>query len=132
MNLLQCQGQAQVQRDGLGESIFSVTPGSFSSNLSSPELRTLHDEIETSGSQDPEKGAIELTGKYAKYAGEPPDGGLKAWSVILACVGYRFLQSVSGADRNDCGSCVQDWFDYFCSVGGFWFACGSCVSANFL
>ncbi|KAF8128735.1 MFS general substrate transporter [Boletus edulis] len=31
-----------------------------------------------------------LTDKYAKYAGDPPDGGLKAWSVILAVLGtYR-------------------------------------------
>ncbi|KAI9460695.1 MFS general substrate transporter [Boletus coccyginus] len=84
MNLLHGQGQARFQRDRLGECIFSVTPGSFSPNHSSPELRTLRDEIGTSGIQDPEKGAIELTGKYAGYAGEPPDGGLKAWSVILA------------------------------------------------
>jgi hypothetical protein len=115
MNLLQNRSQAPVQtdgfcqgklNDGLGKGVHSVAraPGSSSSNFSSLEWRTLHDEIKTSDGQDTEKGAIKLTGKYAKYAGEPPDGGLKAWSVILACVGYRFMHNVPGADRNDRGS----------------------------
>lgn len=115
MNLLQSQSQASVQtdgfsqgrsNDGLGKGVHSVAraPGSSSSNFSSSEWRTLHDEIKTSGNQDPEKGAITLTGKYAKYAGEPPDGGLKAWSVILACVVYHFLHNVPGTDKNDRGS----------------------------
>ncbi|KAI5985639.1 MFS general substrate transporter [Pisolithus albus] len=31
-----------------------------------------------------EKSSQDITDKYAKYAGEAPDGGLKAWSVIVA------------------------------------------------
>ncbi|KAI6036000.1 MFS general substrate transporter [Pisolithus microcarpus] len=31
-----------------------------------------------------EKTSQDITDKYAKYAGEAPDGGLKAWSVIVA------------------------------------------------
>lgn len=95
MSLLQSKNQDQDQNDGPGEAksmdevaegILSVTPGSFSPNHSSSEVRTLHDEKEIPSSYDPEEGVIKLTGKYAKYAGEAPDGGLKAWSVILACV----------------------------------------------
>ncbi|KAG6380143.1 major facilitator superfamily domain-containing protein [Boletus reticuloceps] len=120
MDLLQSQSQAQVQRDGFGQGksndeavkgVHAVTSRYFSSNLSSSECRTLHDENGTSRDQDSEKDALKLTGKYAKYAGDPPDGGLKAWSVILACVRYRFLHSVLGTYRNDRGLCVQDRFD---------------------
>lgn len=113
MSIFQNQSQAQVQSDGPGQAESndevtkdapSVTPGFFSSNLSSSELQTLHDEKEISNSQDPENGATKLTGKYAKYAGEPPDGGLKAWSVILACVDYHVLHCVPGTDDKDRGS----------------------------
>lgn len=129
MNSLQSQNQAQVEKDGFdqaksndgfGKDVLSLTPESLSPNFCSSELRTLHDETEVSNVQDPEKGAMKLTGKYAKYAGEPPDGGLKAWSVILACVDYR-VQCVPGTDSDDRGSCMQDRFDNVFGVGGFWF-----------
>ncbi|KAI6124769.1 MFS general substrate transporter [Pisolithus croceorrhizus] len=32
----------------------------------------------------PDKTSQDITDKYAKYAGEVPDGGFKAWSVVLA------------------------------------------------
>ena len=124
MNLLQSQSQTQVQRDGLpnnavGKGVHCVTPGS-PSNFSSSELRTLHDENEISSGQDPEKSAIKHTGKYAKYAGEPPDGGLKAWTVIIACVKYGFPRNVP-TDRNNHGSCVQDFLHDMRDVGAFSF-----------
>ena len=108
MNILRSQSQAPVHRDGFGQEkpneglrqgVLSATRGSFSSNLSLSEWQTLHEENKTSGGQDPEKDVMELAGKYAKYAGEPPDGGFKAWSVVLAYVGYRCLHSVPGTDR---------------------------------
>lgn len=116
MNRLESQGQTQVRKDGFdqaksndggGKDVRSVPPRPLSSNSCPSELRTLHDENEVSSGQDPEKGATKLTGKYAKYAGEPPDGGLKAWSVILACVEY-LVQPVPDTDNSDRGSCVQD------------------------
>lgn len=94
MDLSQDQSEAQAQEDGgfartqkksnneTGED--PVIQESFSSDLSSLELRTLHDPNEILDDQDLEKGPVKLTSKYDKYAGEPPDGGLKAWSVILA------------------------------------------------
>ncbi|KAH7889175.1 MFS general substrate transporter [Phlebopus sp. FC_14] len=50
---------------------------------------TLHEKT-----SDPEM----LTGKYAKYAGEAPDGGFKAWSVILAttlttCAAFGYVNT---------------------------------------
>ncbi|KAN0094728.1 Major facilitator superfamily domain containing protein [Tylopilus felleus] len=88
------QNQAQAHTKGfgskksnirveVGECGHSVNPGSLSTTLFSLDTRTIHDENEILGDQDAEKYTITLTGKYAKYAGEAPDGGLKAWSVIL-------------------------------------------------
>lgn len=104
---MQTRTQSQLQEDGFSETnsnkrvgtgVLLKSPESFSSDHSPSELRTLHDETETPSSQDPEKGAIELTGKLAKYAGEAPDGGLKAWSVIVACVYCRLLDRLLDAD----------------------------------
>lgn len=130
MNPTQSQSQAQVHGDGFDQAksnnsvekdVLYMALGSSSSNRCPSELRTLHDdENEPSSTLDPEKGATQLAGIYAKYAGEPPDGGLKAWSVILACVDYR-IQRMSGTDNNYRGSRVQDWLNDLCGVGGFWF-----------
>lgn len=97
---LQGQNQAQAHTKGfgskksnirveVGECGHSVNPGSLSTTLFSLDTRTIHDENEILGDQDAEKYTITLTGKYAKYAGEAPDGGLKAWSVILGFVSYH-------------------------------------------
>ena len=97
MTILQDQRQARPQsdepgrpksNDGAPKSALSVTPRSFSPSYSFLELRTLQEEKGVVDNQDPEKGTLEHSGKYAKYAGEPPDGGLKAWSVVLACMSY--------------------------------------------
>ena len=97
MSILQDQSQARPQsdepgrpksNDGAPQSALSVISRPFSPSYSLSELRTLQGEKEVEDNQDPEKGTLEHPGKYAKYAGEPPDGGLKAWSVILACVSY--------------------------------------------
>lgn len=81
MNLSQNQ-QAHGVEDGIGKGDVGIlNPRSPPSNTS---LRTLFGEHTISSDQDPEKGVTTLMGKYAKYAGEPPDGGLKAWSVVLA------------------------------------------------
>ncbi|KAI6131938.1 MFS general substrate transporter [Pisolithus thermaeus] len=44
-----------------------------------PTLRTIRDNQKL-----PDKTSQDITEKYAKDAGEAPDGGLKAWSVVLA------------------------------------------------
>ncbi|KIJ59717.1 hypothetical protein HYDPIDRAFT_177749 [Hydnomerulius pinastri MD-312] len=74
----QAQGFELAQersKDTTGE---DTLPSSGAGSVS--EHQTLHDEK----SSDPEQNLPELAGKYAKYAGEAPDGGFKAWSVILA------------------------------------------------
>ena len=85
MDLLQSQSHSNEPSQGIP----SDTPGSFSCHPS--EFRTLQDEKEFPDSQNPERGTMMLTGKYSKDAGEPPDGGLKAWSIILAYVCSHFI-----------------------------------------
>ncbi|KAI5987323.1 MFS general substrate transporter [Pisolithus marmoratus] len=58
-----------------------------------------------------EKTSQDITDKYAKYAGEAPDGGLKAWSVIVASW---------GVSTTPCSSytsilllCLQVFQDYY-------------------
>lgn len=71
--------------DIVGKDVRSLNPRSAPSNLS---LRTLYDEQEASSIKDPEKyiKPVVLTDEYTGHADEPPDGGLKAWSVILGYV----------------------------------------------
>ncbi|KAF9220115.1 MFS general substrate transporter [Gyrodon lividus] len=79
----QAQGLQFAQeksKDATGDDTLAVTPGSSSGTASASELHTLHEEHPS----DPEKSVPKLTGKYAKYAGDAPDGGLKAWSILLA------------------------------------------------
>ncbi|KAF8838762.1 MFS general substrate transporter [Paxillus ammoniavirescens] len=55
--------------------------GCSSRPASTTELQTLHDE----SPPDTEKAIhCNVDGKYGKYAGDAPDGGFKAWSVLLA------------------------------------------------
>jgi len=104
MNSQQDQGEAQFHAGstnamvGTGKRGHSVNPGSLSTALASLESRTIHEENEIQGSQDLEKDSMELAGKYAKYAGEAPDGGLKAWSVILGtalttCAAFGYVNA---------------------------------------
>ena len=80
MHHLQSQRQAQVHNadGGVGKGVPIL-----SSSPSNESLQTCCDEHGISNDKDTEKCVTELPGKYAKYAGDPPDGGLKAWSVIL-------------------------------------------------
>ncbi|KAF8556571.1 MFS general substrate transporter [Imleria badia] len=64
----------------------------------SPQLLSSVSAGEISSGQDPEKSTIKLAGKYAKYAGEPPDGGLKAWTVIIGtafttCAAFGYVNA---------------------------------------
>ncbi|KAI6040592.1 MFS general substrate transporter [Pisolithus marmoratus] len=53
--------------------------------LPPPEPNTIRDDLTLH-----EKTSQDTTDKYAKYAGEAPDGGLKAWSVIAASSSLSF------------------------------------------
>ena len=83
MDYVQCLRPAQGQTvdDQDEKVVIPQTLGSLPSNYS---LRTLYGENEYPNGAEPEMGAAKLAGGHAKYAGEPPDGGFKAWSVILA------------------------------------------------
>lgn len=80
----QLPAQAHNAEDDIAKDVHSPNPRSSPSDLS---LRTLYgeQEVSTLSVEDVEKvvKTAVLTGKYAKYAGEPPDGGLKAWTVVL-------------------------------------------------
>lgn len=99
MNFLRSQSQASPEQDEKSNTVprstLSGKPGAFES------LQTLHEQTdfpitaEDKGDDDDlelNKG-VELTGKYAKYAGKTPDGGLKAWTVVFGYLGYRFFAS---------------------------------------
>lgn len=98
MNFSQNQFEVLGQRDVFGQRksdraiekdvLFIENPGgspSDDSSLSSLELRIPADENGRLCNRDTRKGVKEVTEDY-KYASSPPDGGLKAWSVVAAYV----------------------------------------------
>ncbi|KAF9242043.1 MFS general substrate transporter [Melanogaster broomeanus] len=72
----------ETSKDLTGGDTLVAILGPSSRTPSASELHTVHDE----NSSNPEKDIPKITGKYAKYAGDTPDGGFKAWSVLLAWV----------------------------------------------
>ncbi|KAI5985628.1 MFS general substrate transporter [Pisolithus albus] len=57
----------------------TAIPPDVELRVTPPKSDTIRD-----GQKLPEKTSQDITDKYAKYAGDAPDGGIKAWSVVLA------------------------------------------------
>ncbi|KAI6124768.1 MFS general substrate transporter [Pisolithus croceorrhizus] len=62
------------------------------------------------GQRVDEKSPQDITNKYAKYAGGVPDGGFKAWSVIVGCVSITLPSTFLGYVNSSWGI-FQEYYE---------------------